>query len=108
MRPATNAEAARLAPAASVRRQKNRPDNRNVLRRLPQWARPRLKSAIVALGVRGLLTPGFVLRLLARFGAYPRSRRSSLSCPDVICATILVAASSKLTRHAIAICRNWP
>ena len=67
MRPATNAKAARLAPAASVRRQKNKPGNRNVLRPLRQWGRPRLKSAIVALGVRGLLTPAFALRLLARF-----------------------------------------
>lgn len=37
--------------------------------RLPyrQWARPRLKAAIVALGVRGLLTPATALALLARW-----------------------------------------
>lgn len=66
MRPATNAKAARLAPAASVR-QRNRPANPNARRPIPQWVRPRLKAAIVALGVRGLLTPAFALRLLARF-----------------------------------------
>ena len=64
MKPAKK-EAARLAPAASVRRH-NRPANPSAPRPVPQWARPRLKAAIVALGVRGLLTPAFALRLLAR------------------------------------------
>ena len=68
MRRARKAKAARLAPAASVRRRNNRPANPSAPRPIPQWARPRLKAAIVALGVRGLLTPAFALHLLVRLG----------------------------------------